>query len=197
MMHDSSMKSSCVQRICFYTLHIHIDDAWPFNEIVICEMDSCLYITYSHRWCMTCSWSCHVCNAFMCTHYVFTWMMHDLFMKLSYVQRIHVYTLHIHIDDAWPVHEVVMCATYSCLHITYSHGMMHDLLMINSTENAAPTKCTKSTNSNFSVHIQIEPKSQFGCVQRGTKKSEALDLVDLRHAKFAVENIIHAWRMTH
>ena len=73
MMHDSSMKSSCVQRICFYTLHIHIDDAWPFNEIVICEMDSCLYITYSHRWCMTCSWSCHVCNILMSTHYVFTW----------------------------------------------------------------------------------------------------------------------------
>ena len=89
-----------------------------------------------------------LCNV-MRTHYVCSWMMHDLFLKSSCVQRMYVYTLRTHIHDAWPIHEVVMRATYSCLHITHSHMMMHDLLMIDSTTNAAPTKSTKSTTQIF------------------------------------------------
>jgi len=47
-----------------------------------------------------------------------------------------------------------------------------------SSENATPLKSTKSRNSDFTVQIQIKPKSQFEFVARDTGESEFLDLVD-------------------
>ena len=47
-----------------------------------------------------------------------------------------------------------------------------------STERATAPESTTVKNSNFSVQIQIKPKSQFEFVPQATEKSEYLDLVD-------------------
>jgi len=60
--------------------------------------------------------------------------------------------------------------------------------MIGSTRNATLPKSTKSRNSNFTVLIQIKPKSQFEFVPQDTKDSEYLDLVDVA---FSVETVIY------
>jgi len=52
--------------------------------------------------------------------------------------------------------------------------------MTDFTENAMRQKSTTSRNSNFSVQIQIKPKSQFEFVLRDIKKSEFFDMVDFR-----------------
>ena len=49
-------------------------------------------------------------------------------------------------------------------------------------ENATPPKSTKYKNSNFSVQIQIEPKSQFEFEPQDTEKSKFLDLADCGNA---------------
>jgi len=58
------------------------------------------------------------------------------------------------------------------------------------TENATSSKSTKSRNSCSSVHIEIKPKSQFEFVQRDTKQSEFLDVVDFGGVAFSVEIVI-------
>jgi len=50
--------------------------------------------------------------------------------------------------------------------------------MTGSTENVTASKSAKSRNSNCSVQIQIQPKSQFEFVPRDTEKLEFLDLVN-------------------
>jgi len=44
--------------------------------------------------------------------------------------------------------------------------------MTDSTENAAPLKFTKSRISNFTIQIQLKPKSQFEFVPRDAEESE-------------------------
>jgi len=56
---------------------------------------------------------------------------------------------------------------------TYTH--FYGISVYDSTENATPSKSTKSINSNSSVQIQIEPQFQFEFVPRDTEESEFLD----------------------
>jgi hypothetical protein len=58
------------------------------------------------------------------------------------------------------------------------------------TDNATPPKSTKSRNSNSSVQIQIEQKSQFEFVLRDTEKSEFVDLADFGGVALSVESVI-------
>ena len=62
---------------------------------------------------------------------------------------------------------------------TSTHVYMY-IRMTDFTENAMRQKSTTSRNSNFSVQIQIKPKSQFEFVLRDIKKSEFFDMVDFR-----------------
>ena len=62
--------------------------------------------------------------------------------------------------------------------------------MTNSAENVSPSESLKSSNSNFSVQIQIEPKSQFEFVPRDITKPEFVDMVDFGGVAFLVETII-------
>jgi len=50
-------------------------------------------------------------------------------------------------------------------------------------------KSTISRYSNFSVQIQIKPKSQFEILLRDTEESEFFDLVDFRDVAFPVETV--------
>jgi len=65
--------------------------------------------------------------------------------------------------------------------------------MTDSTKNAIPPKSTTSRNSNFSVQIQIKPKSQLEFVPRDTERSECLDLVDCGSVAISVETVLCAW----
>ena len=49
----------------------------------------------------------------------------------------------------------------------------------------------RSRNSNFSVLIQMKPKSQCEFVPRDTKESEFLDLADFGDVTFSVETVMH------
>jgi len=65
--------------------------------------------------------------------------------------------------------------------------------MKDSTENATPPKSTKSRISNFSVQVQIKPKSRLFAsefVLQDTKKSECLDSMDCRNETFSVKTVI-------
>jgi len=62
--------------------------------------------------------------------------------------------------------------------------------MTDSTENATPSKSTKSRTSNSSVQLQIKPKSRCEFVPQDTKKSEFLDLVDCGSVAISVETVI-------
>jgi len=62
--------------------------------------------------------------------------------------------------------------------------------MTDSTEYATLPKSTMSRNSNFSVQIQIRPKSQFEFVPQDTEESEFLDLVDFGDVAISVETVI-------
>jgi len=62
--------------------------------------------------------------------------------------------------------------------------------MIVSTENATSPKSTKSRNPNFSVQIQIKPKSQLEFAPRDTKEFEFLDFADFGDVAFSVEIVI-------
>ena len=75
-------------------------------------------------------------------------------------------------------------------HIIVSHFTCAAEAMTVSTENAASPKSTIPRNSNFSVQIQIKPKSQFEFVLRDTEESEFLDMVDFWEAAFSVETVI-------
>ena len=59
-----------------------------------------------------------------------------------------------------------------------------------SAEIATPPISTNSRNSNSSVQIQINPKSQFELVLRDTKKFECLDLVEFVVVAFSVESVV-------
>ena len=59
-----------------------------------------------------------------------------------------------------------------------------------STENATTPQSTKSRNSNSSVQLQIQPKSQFEFVPQNTEESEYLDLADSEDAAFSAETVI-------
>jgi len=78
-------------------------------------------------------------------------------------------------------------------HIWISHGK-HILEILyhitHSNENDTPPKSTKSRNSNFSVHIQIKPKSEFEFVPRDTEESEFLNMVDSSDVAFSVETVM-------
>jgi len=56
-----------------------------------------------------------------------------------------------------------------------------------STQNPLLPKSTKSRNSNFSVQIQIKPKSQFEFVPQDTEKSEFLNLADFGGVTISVK----------
>jgi len=55
---------------------------------------------------------------------------------------------------------------------------------ISSTGNATPPKSTKSRDSNSSVQVQIQPRSQSEFVPQDSEKCEFLDLVDFCDAEF-------------
>jgi len=59
-----------------------------------------------------------------------------------------------------------------------------------SAENATPPKSTKSRNSNSSVQIQIQPKSQVEFVPRDTETSEFLDLAGFEGVAILVETVL-------
>jgi len=59
--------------------------------------------------------------------------------------------------------------------------------MIDSTAIATPPESIKSRNSNFSVQIQIKPRSEFEFALRDTEKP---DLVDFGDVVFSVETVI-------
>ena len=61
--------------------------------------------------------------------------------------------------------------------------------MTDSTDNATPLKSDKSTNSNFTVQIQIQPKSPFEFVPRDTEQSKFLDLVGVGNVAVSVESV--------
>jgi len=67
----------------------------------------------------------------------------------------------------------------------------HIIIMTDSTENATPSKSTKSRNSNSSVQIQIWRISQFDFVPRDTVESEILGLVNIG------ELAISVWKLTY
>ena len=73
---------------------------------------------------------------------------------------------------------VCMCAQSSCVCMTLS------------TEKATSPKQTRSKDSNFSVQIQIKPKSQLESVPWHTEESKFLDLVDLGGVAISVETVI-------
>jgi len=62
--------------------------------------------------------------------------------------------------------------------------------LTNCTKNATFPKSTKSRKSNFTVQIQIKPKSQFEFVPRDTEESEFLDVADFGDVAFSVESAI-------
>ena len=83
---------------------------------------------------------------------------------------------------------VYMC----CMIHTQTHTHIRDAAdvlrsMAVSAENAAPPRSTRSGNSNSSVQIQIQSKSQFECVPRDIEESEFLDFGDVA---FSVETAI-------
>jgi len=59
-----------------------------------------------------------------------------------------------------------------------------------------PPESTKSRNSNFSLQIQIESKSQVEFVPRDTEESEFLDLVDFGGVAFSVETFVITGRFS-
>jgi len=62
--------------------------------------------------------------------------------------------------------------------------------MTDPTENATPTKSTKSRNPNSSVQIQIKLKSQFEFGPRDPEKSEFFDLMDFGDVAISVGTVI-------
>jgi len=59
-----------------------------------------------------------------------------------------------------------------------------------STENAASQTSTKSKNSNFSVRIQIKPKSRCEFEPPNDEEFECLDLVDYQNVACSLESVI-------
>jgi len=63
------------------------------------------------------------------------------------------------------------------------------------TENTAPPKSTKY-QTNSSVQIQIQSKSQFEFVPRVIEESEFLDLMDYAVVTISVKTVIHQYKHT-
>ena len=62
--------------------------------------------------------------------------------------------------------------------------------MTDSTENTPPLKSTKSRNSNFSVQLEIKPKSPFEFVPQDDEKFEFFDLEGFGGVAFSVETVM-------
>jgi len=69
--------------------------------------------------------------------------------------------------------------------------------MTDPTENATPTKSTKSRNPNSSVQIQIKLKSQFEFGPRDPEKSEFFDLMDFGDVAISVGTVMTPLSITH
>ena len=69
----------------------------------------------------------------------------------------------------------------------HTHKRFHDT---DSTAHAAPPKPTKCRDSNSSLQIQIQPKSQFEFVPWDAEESGVLGLVDFGDVACSVESVI-------
>ena len=71
--------------------------------------------------------------------------------------------------------------------MVYAYDTQGNPHMAVSTERATAPESTTFKKSNFSVQIQIKPKSQFEFVPQATEKSEFLESVHFGDVAFSVE----------
>jgi len=67
-------------------------------------------------------------------------------------------------------------------------------VMTDSTVDATPLKSSTSRNSNFTVQIQLKPKSPFEFVPCDAEESGFLDLGDFWDVAFTVESVMWVLR---
>ena len=174
---------------------------------------------HTHDWVISHTWYDWVILHVWMSHITRThiWISHITHMNESYhtyewviahIQKSHITYTRIwmsHITHIWMSHITHMdesCHTCEWLapqqsgnditnYITHTHETYVTYASL-FFEDAAPPKSSKSRNSNSSVQIQIEPKSQFEFVPRGNKEFEFLDLVDFGDVVLSVEFVIPA-----
>ena len=96
-------------------------------------------------------------------------------------------------DELVVSHICILHVCNACVWRDFTNVLVWYDLRTESTGNATQPKSTKSKNSNSSVQIPINPKTQLELVPRNTEKSECFDLVDCGGVEISVETVIQCF----
>jgi len=154
----------------------------------------CIYIymyTHIHVYIYICM--CFVCTCDMTRSYLW----HDSFVRVWCDPfNVRAKSCGTQPDELFMSNICILQVCNACVWHDFTNAFVWHDFRTESTGNSTPPKSTKSRNSNASVQIQINPRSQFEFLPRDTEESECFDLVDCGGVEISVETVIQCLWVT-